>query len=53
MLGEDSLVLSRLVYTLGVIMYAAINTMVIECVCHSLLMLVIYGRPQCWGSFCL
>ena len=26
MMGEDSLVLARLVYTLGVILYAAINT---------------------------
>lgn len=26
MMGEDSLILARLVYTLGVIIYAAINT---------------------------
>lgn len=30
MMAEDSLILARLVYTLGVIIYAAINTQVRE-----------------------
>lgn len=37
MMGEDSLILARLVYTLGVIIYAAINTQAVKQMANRLL----------------